>query len=95
MSNMAAMLIYGNNLKKSSRDLWIWLTNSNKPWYMYVTPGTLAQYSLYKSWPLVDLDLVYGKYGHIGVSKGQSGNITSESFVACILTVGRYRQLTK
>ena len=46
--------------------LWNRWTDFNETWY--VTSGTLAHHSLYKSLPSVDLDLFYGKvnFGHIG-----------------------------
>ena len=57
MTKMAAMPIYGKNLKnillqnQKSYDLKTW----------HVASGTQALPSLYKWWPWVDLDLFYGK----------------------------------
>ena len=79
---------------KALKNLLLWnrWTDFNETWY--VALGTLAHYSLYKSWPWVDLDLLYGKvkFGHIGFSMEKSENIGffSGRFVACDLKVGRY-----
>ena len=57
MTKMAAMPIYGGNLKnlllqkQKSYDLETW----------HVTLGTQALQNLYKCWPWVDLDLFNGK----------------------------------
>ena len=44
----------------------------NKTWY--VALGTPAHYSLFKWWPWVDLDLIYGwvKFGKLGFSIGKN-----------------------
>ena len=77
--------------------LWNRWTVFNETWYIAL--GTLAHHSLYKSRPLVDLDLFYGKlnFGYIGFSmekKVKTLNF-SGSFVACDLKVDRYRQHVK
>ena len=46
MIEMAAMPIYGLNLKNL---LWNQWTDFNETWY--VAMGTLAHHGLYKSWP--------------------------------------------
>ena len=69
MTKMAAMPIYGKNLKnlllqnQKSYDLETW----------HVASGTQALQSLYKWLPWVDLDLFYGKvkFGNIGFSIGK------------------------
>ena len=73
MTKMAAMPIYGKNLKNQL--LWNCWTDFNKAWY--VASGTLVHHSLYKSWPWVDLHLFYGKVniGLIGFSMEKSENI--------------------
>ena len=55
--------------------LWNRWTDFNETWY--VALGTLPHYSSYKSCPLVDLDLFYGKlnFGYIGFSIEKSENI--------------------
>ena len=59
MTKMATMPIYGQTLKKSSspepKDWWPW----NLVWYAALGARVLP--SLFKWWPLVDLDLFYGK----------------------------------
>ena len=52
MTKMATMPIYVKNLKKSSPEL-------KETWYASL--GARVQPSLLKWWPLVDLDLFYGK----------------------------------
>ena len=58
MTKMAAMPIYGKNPFKNLllRNRW---TDFHETWY--VTSGTPAHHSLYKWWPWVDPDLIYGK----------------------------------
>ena len=76
--------------------LWNCWTDFNKTWC--VTLGTLAQHILYKSWPLVDVGLFYGKVniGHIGFSMKKMETLDfSESFVACDLNIGTYLQLNE
>ena len=68
MTNMAAMPIYGKNLKKSSPepiDPWPWILVCS---IMYA--------STTKLWPWVDLDPFYTKvkFGHIGFCMGKSEN---------------------
>ena len=71
-TKMAAMPIYGKNLKK------ILLQNqkSYDPETWHVALGTQALHSLYKWWPWVDLDLFYGKvkFGYLDFSIGKSEN---------------------
>ena len=56
ITKMAAMPIYGKNLKNLLRNRW---TDFHETWYVaLVTP---ACHSLFKLWPWVDLDLFYGK----------------------------------
>ena len=89
---MAAMHIYGKILKNLL--LWNCLTDFNKIWSL--ASGTLAHYSLYKSWPWVDLDLFYGRViiYHISFSMEKTETLDfSGSFVACDLTVGTFIQL--
>ena len=68
MTNMAAMPIYGKNLKKSTSpepiDQW--------PWNLASCMGVLPK--LFKLWPLVDLDPFNAKvkFGHIGFCMGKS-----------------------
>ena len=91
MTKMAAMPIYGKKKKKIL--LWNRWTIFNET--CHVALGTLAHHSLYKSSPLVDLDLFYGKvnFGYIGFSMENVKTLTfSGSLVACNLKVGRYRQ---
>ena len=65
MTNMAAMPIYGKNLKKSSSpepiDQWPW----NLVWSIVYASTT----RLFKLWPWADLDTFYAKvkFGHKGV----------------------------
>ena len=49
-------------------------TDFYKTWY--VASGTPVHHSLYKWWPWVDLDIIYGKvkFGYIGFSIGKSEN---------------------
>ena len=50
--------------------------------------GTPAHHSLYKWWPWIDLDLIYGKvkFGHIDFSVGKSENCWFfKTFAACDL----------
>ena len=68
MTKMATMPIYGktlqNNLQNRRADI-------HETWY--VASGIPANYSLFKLWPLSDLDLFYGeaKFGNIGFSVGK------------------------
>ena len=90
---MAAMPLYGGktlqNLLLQNRQ-----AASHETWY--VALGTPAHYSLFKLWPLSDLDLFYGKvkFGNIGFSMGKVKTVdylgTNE---ACNLKVGVCRQL--
>ena len=66
MTKIAAMPIYGKNHKNLL--LWNQWIDFNETWY--VALGTLAHYILYKSCPLVVLDLLYDKlnFGYIGFS---------------------------
>ena len=72
MTNMAAMPIYGKNIKKSSSpeptDRWHW--NLHVALSMGVVPR------LFKLWPWVDLNPFYAKviFGHIGFCMGKSEN---------------------
>ena len=72
MTNMAAMPIYGKNLKKSSSpepiDQWPW--NLGRASCMGVLP------KLFKLLPWVDLDPFYAKvkFGHIGFCMGTNEN---------------------
>ena len=53
MTKMAAMPIYGKNLK--NRILWNRYNDFNETWYEAL--GSRVHHNLYKSWPCVDLDL--------------------------------------
>ena len=72
MTNMAAMPIYGKNLKKSSSpepiDWW--------PWNLVGSIVYASTTMVFKLWPWVDLDLFYTKvkFGHIGFCMGKSEN---------------------
>ena len=72
MTNMAAMPIYGKNLKKSFSpdpiDQW--------PWNLVCSIMYGSTTKLFKLWPWVDLDLFYAKvkFGHIGFCMGKSEN---------------------
>ena len=57
MTKMAAMLKNAQNLKD------LLLKNHWANWLetWHVASGSVVLQSLYKSWPLVDLDLFYGK----------------------------------
>ena len=58
MTKMAAMPLYGKNPSK------IFFSGTDGPDFhetWYVTSGTPAHHSLYKWWPWVHLDLIYGK----------------------------------
>ena len=57
MTKMAAMPIYGKNLKKLL--LWKQKVNDLETWY--VTSGARVLPNLLKWWPWIDLDLFYGK----------------------------------
>ena len=72
MTKMAAMPIYGKNLKKSSSPE----LAGRFPRIWYVALGTPAHHSLYKLLPWSDLDLFYGKvkFGNLGFSIGKSEN---------------------
>ena len=67
MTNMAAMPIYGKNLKKSS---------SPEPMTLYVALSMQVLPRLFKLSPWVDLDTFYAKvkFGHIGFCMGKSEN---------------------
>ena len=56
MTKMAAMPIYGENIKKSSPEP---KANNIETWY--AASGARVLPSLFKWWPWVDLDLFYGK----------------------------------
>ena len=72
MTNMAAMPIYGKNLKKSSSpepiDRW--------PWNLVCSIMYGSTNKVFKLWPWVDLDPFYAKvkFGHIGFCMGKSEN---------------------
>ena len=72
MTNMAAMLMYGKNIKKSSSpepiDPW--------PWNLVCSIMYGSTISLFKLWPWADLNLFYAKvkFGHIGFCMGKSEN---------------------
>ena len=73
MTKMAAMPTYGKNPLK------ILFTGTGRPMFYetwYVASGTPAHHSLFKWWPLSDLDLFYGKikFGCLGFSMGKSEN---------------------
>ena len=65
---------YGVKLKKNLllRNRW---ADLDETWY--VACGTWAHHSLYKLWPLDDLDLFYAKvkFGNLGISMGKNQNV--------------------
>ena len=69
---MAAMPIYGKNLKKPL-NLWDQKAYDLEPWYASSSAGVLT--SLLKWWPWVDLDLFYGKvkFGPLCFCMGEKG----------------------
>ena len=93
MTKMAAMPIYGKNLKKNlllqnqkSYDLETW----------HVASGTQTLHSLYKCSPWVDLDLFYGKVklGYLGFFIGKVKTMDfSETIAASDMKVCRSRHL--
>ena len=58
------------------------LANCLETWHG--ASGSVVQQSLYKSWPLVDLDLFYGKvnFGSLGIQMGKA-----EKFHFCVVIV--------
>ena len=72
MTNMAAMPIYGKNLKNLL--LQNQLTDDLETWYVALCMWVLP--ILFKVFLLVDLDLFYAKvkFGHIGFCMGKSEN---------------------
>ena len=68
MIKMAAILKNAQNLKKSSSPEPL----GQLPWNL--ASGYVVLQSLYKSWPLNDLDLFYGKvnFGSMGIWMGKS-----------------------
>ena len=70
MTKMAAMPIYGKNLKKSSPEP----TDDLETWYVALCMW--VQSRLYKLWPWVDHDLINAKvkFGRIGFCMGESKN---------------------
>ena len=72
MTKMAAMPIYGKNLKNLL--LQNQLTGDLETWYVALSMQVLPK--LLKLWPWVDLDPFYAKakFGHIGICMGKSEN---------------------
>ena len=72
MTNMAAMPIYGKNLKNLL--LQKQLPDDLETWYVALSMGVLPR--LFKLRPWVDLDLFYVKvkFGYIGFCMGESEN---------------------
>ena len=68
MTKMATMSIHGKNIWKSSRNQ---MTDDPETWYAALV--ALALSSLFKWWPLVDLDLFYRKvkFGHFDFYMGK------------------------
>ena len=69
MINMAAMPIYGSNLK----NLFLWNQKADDLESWYAALGTRILPNLFKWWPLVDLDLFYGnvQFGPLCFSIGK------------------------
>ena len=59
MTKMAAMPIYGKNLK----NLFLWNKKADDLETWYAASGARVLPSLFKWWPCVDFDLFYGMVG--------------------------------
>ena len=81
---------------KNFKNLLLWNQKADDLETWYAASSTQVLPSLFEWWPLVDLDLVYGKvkFDHLRFCMGKGKTMdSSETIVVCDIEVGRCRQL--